>query len=52
MELDRLAALNASNATNGEDDMGVGEEEEPEELLSIDPKEWKVCIKLNSGSGR
>jgi hypothetical protein len=28
--------------TPGEDDLGVGEEEESEELLSLDPKEWKV----------
>lgn len=30
------------NGTNGDDDLGVGEEEEPEDLLSLDPKEWKV----------
>ena len=36
-----LAALN-SNGANGEDDLGVGDEEEPEELLSQDPKEWKA----------
>ncbi|EIN14443.1 DnaJ-domain-containing protein [Punctularia strigosozonata HHB-11173 SS5] len=27
--------------TPGEDDLGVGDEEESEELLSLDPKEWK-----------
>lgn len=27
---------------NGEDDLGVGDESESEELLSLDPKEWKV----------
>ena len=27
----------------GEDDLGVGDEEEGFELLSLDPKEWKVC---------
>lgn len=26
----------------GEDDLGVGNETETEELLSLDPKEWKV----------
>lgn len=26
----------------GEDDLGVGDEEETEELLGLDPKEWKV----------
>lgn len=41
-ERKRLAALNG-DGTNGEDDLGVGEEEEPEDLLSQDPKEWKVC---------
>lgn len=40
-ERKRLAALNG-DGTNGEDDLGVGEEEEPEDLLSQDPKEWKV----------
>jgi DnaJ homolog subfamily C member 2 len=25
-----------------EDDLGVGDEEETEELLNLDPKEWKV----------
>jgi DnaJ family protein C protein 2 len=27
-----------------EDDLGVGDEEETEELLSLDPKEWKVIF--------
>ena len=43
-ELKRLQALNA-HAANGEDDLGVGDEEETEELLSLDPKEWKVCVR-------
>ncbi|KJA25395.1 hypothetical protein HYPSUDRAFT_37907 [Hypholoma sublateritium FD-334 SS-4] len=39
-ERERLAALHsADNAA--EDDLGVGSEEEPEELLHRDPKEWK-----------
>jgi DnaJ family protein C protein 2 len=37
----RLEALNG-NGVNGEDDLGVGDEEESEELLMQDPKEWKV----------
>ena len=37
----RLEALNG-NGLNGEDDLGVGDEEENEELLAQDPKEWKV----------
>lgn len=40
-ERQRLQDLEDS-AANGEDDMGVGEEPEPAELLSLDPKEWKV----------
>ncbi|PPQ83401.1 hypothetical protein CVT25_003848 [Psilocybe cyanescens] len=39
-ERDRLAALHGEDNA-GEDDLGVGEEEEPEELLALDPKEWK-----------
>lgn len=29
-----------------EDDLGVGEEEEPEELLASDPKKWKVGFEI------
>ncbi|OCH90821.1 DnaJ-domain-containing protein [Obba rivulosa] len=39
-ERKRLEALNG-NGANGQDDLGVGEEEEPEELLALDAKEWK-----------
>ncbi|KII91523.1 hypothetical protein PLICRDRAFT_156668 [Plicaturopsis crispa FD-325 SS-3] len=39
-EQKRLDALNGVGAA-GEDDLGVGDEEEPEELLAQDPKEWK-----------
>ena len=39
-ERKRLAAANGDD--NGEDDLGVGEEEESEELLAQDAKEWKV----------
>ncbi|KAJ3494487.1 hypothetical protein NLJ89_g10797 [Agrocybe chaxingu] len=39
-ERERLAALHGDDA-NGEDDLGVGDEEETPELLSLDPKEWK-----------
>jgi DnaJ family protein C protein 2 len=28
-----------------EDDLGVGDEEETEDILSLDPKEWKVSRK-------
>lgn len=39
-ERDRLFALNG-DASAAEDDLGVGDEEESAELLSLDPKEWK-----------
>ncbi|KAL7284507.1 hypothetical protein ACG7TL_001798 [Trametes sanguinea] len=39
-ERKRLEALNG-NGTGIEDDLGVGDEEETEELLTLDPKEWK-----------
>lgn len=42
-EQKRLLALNG-NSANGEDDHGVGDEEETEDLLTLDPKEWKVCF--------
>lgn len=38
----RIALIN--EATMGEDDLGVGDEPETDELLSLDPKEWKVCV--------
>ena len=39
-ERKREAELNG-DGLNGEDDLGVGDEEEPPELLQLDPKEWK-----------
>lgn len=42
-ERDRLFALNG-DASAVEDDLGVGDEEESPELLSLDPKEWKVFL--------
>ncbi|KAF5372582.1 hypothetical protein D9758_005215 [Tetrapyrgos nigripes] len=40
-ERQRLEELQASTSKSGEDDLGVGDEPETEELLSLDPKEWK-----------
>ena len=40
-ERKRLEALNGTGASV-EDDLGVGDEEETEDLLLLDPKEWKV----------
>ncbi|PFH53506.1 hypothetical protein AMATHDRAFT_54640 [Amanita thiersii Skay4041] len=39
-EKQRRDALSAE-AVNGEDDLGVGDEKETQELLSLDPREWK-----------
>lgn len=33
-----------ANGENVEDDLGVGDEEETEDILSLDPKEWKVGL--------
>jgi len=44
-ERECLAALHGEDAA-GEDDLGVGDEEEPEELLNLDPKEWEVRFYL------
>ena len=38
----RRLALTNGGANNFEDDLGIGDEEESEELLRLDPKEWKV----------
>ena len=40
-ERKRLDTLHGNGAAV-EDDLGVGDEEETEDLLSLDPKEWKV----------
>jgi hypothetical protein len=42
-ERKRQELLNG-DALNPEDDLGVGDEEETLDLLSLDPKEWKVCV--------
>ncbi|KAF9037300.1 DnaJ-domain-containing protein [Hymenopellis radicata] len=39
-ERERLEQI-ASSSANVEDDLGVGDEPETEEILSLDPKEWK-----------
>jgi hypothetical protein len=44
-ERKRQEMLNG-DALNPEDDLGVGDEEETLDLLSLDPKEWKVCVFL------
>lgn len=42
-ERKRFEALNG-NGLNGEDDLGVGDEEETDDILLLDPKEWKVGL--------
>ena len=37
---------NLEQEAGEEDDLGVGDEEETEDLLLLDPKEWKVSRKL------
>jgi hypothetical protein len=44
-ERERLAALHGDDVA-GEDDLDVGDEEETQELLKSDPKEWKVLFLL------
>ncbi|PWZ00864.1 DnaJ-domain-containing protein [Testicularia cyperi] len=39
---DARAAEAAAHAANGDDDAGVGDEDESPELLARDPKEWKT----------
>ena len=41
-EEERSKKQAGSGNTEEEDDLGVGDEEETEELLALDPKEWKV----------
>lgn len=44
-EKERLRLQDIQNQlANGEDDLGVGDESEPEDLLALDPKEWKVRV--------
>lgn len=33
---------NLDQEADEDDDLGVGDEEETEDILSLDPKEWKV----------
>jgi DnaJ homolog subfamily C member 2 len=39
---------NLEQEADEDDDLGVGDEEETEDLLLLDPKEWKVSHKLSS----
>jgi len=39
---------NLEQEADEDDDLGVGDEEETEDLLLLDPKEWKVSRELSS----
>ena len=39
---------NLDQEADEDDDLGVGDEEETEDILSLDPKEWKVSRKTPS----
>src|ERR1700731_4016945 len=47
-ENDALQRAKNGKDSNVEDDLGVGDEEETEDLLSLDPKEWKVPFLFRS----
>lgn len=40
----KIAELNAANGNDLEDDLGVGDEPEADDLLHLDPKEWKASF--------
>jgi DnaJ homolog subfamily C member 2 len=42
LEEERQKQMVNGGVGDEEDDLGVGDEEETEELLNLDPKEWKV----------
>jgi hypothetical protein len=47
VEEEQTRRRNLEQEAGEEDDLGVGDEEETEELLSLDPKEWKVRHKIS-----
>ena len=50
-EEERRKRVKNDEGDANEDDLGVGDEEEPPELLALDPKEWKVSrILVDFGS--
>jgi len=46
VEEEQRRRRNLEQEGDDEDDLGVGDEEETEDLLSLDPKEWKVCHRI------
>jgi len=47
VEEEQKRRRNLEQGADEEDDLGVGDEEETEDLLSLDPKEWKVCREIS-----
>lgn len=47
VEEEQKRRRNLEQGADEEDDLGVGDEEETEDILSLDPKEWKVCREIS-----
>jgi len=47
VEEEQKRRRNLEQGADEEDDLGVGDEEETEDTLSLDPKEWKVCREIS-----
>ena len=47
IEEEQKRRRNLEQEADEEDDLGVGDEEETEDILSLDPKEWKVCRRIS-----
>lgn len=47
VEEEQKRRRNLEQGADEEDDLGVGDEEESDGLLLLDPKEWKVCCEIS-----
>ena len=47
VEEEQKRRRNLEQEADEDDDLGVGDEEETEDILLLDPKEWKVSCKLS-----
>ena len=47
VEEEQKRRRNLEQEADEDDDLGVGDEEETEDILLLDPKEWKVSRKLS-----
>jgi DnaJ homolog subfamily C member 2 len=50
MQEEQQRRRNLEQEADEEDDFGVGDEQENEDLLSLDPKEWKVSRRILSST--